>query len=65
MPKQPFPDSWKGKSGLYAVGFTNKGISGASFDAVRIAKDIGKLWKEETRQQKRLGACHRRCISQF
>ncbi|KAG0472763.1 hypothetical protein HPP92_014620 [Vanilla planifolia] len=41
-PKQPFPNSWKGKSGLYAVGFTRRGLAGASFDAACIAKDIGK-----------------------
>ncbi|XP_020094671.1 probable indole-3-pyruvate monooxygenase YUCCA9 [Ananas comosus] len=65
FPKMPFPNGWKGKSGLYAVGFTRRGLSGASSDAVRIAKDIGRVWKEETRQTKRLVACHRRCISQI
>lgn len=65
FPKMPFPNGWKGKAGLYAVGFTRRGLSGASSDAVRIAKDIGRLWKEETRQTKRLVACHRRCISQI
>ncbi|KAK4751075.1 hypothetical protein SAY87_004557 [Trapa incisa] len=68
LPRSPFPNGWKGKSGLYAVGFTRRGLSGASSDAVRIAQDIGKAWKEETKQQqrsKRTTACHRRCISQF
>ncbi|KAG0460352.1 hypothetical protein HPP92_020649 [Vanilla planifolia] len=55
LPKQPFPDGWKGKSGLYAVGFTRRGILGASSDATRVAAEIGKAWKEETRQQNRLG----------
>ncbi|EXB46053.1 Flavin-containing monooxygenase YUCCA8 [Morus notabilis] len=65
-PKAPFPQGWKGNAGLYAVGFTRRGLSGASADAVRIAQDIGKVWKQETRQQKkRTTACHRRCISQF
>ncbi|XP_068665817.1 probable indole-3-pyruvate monooxygenase YUCCA5 [Aristolochia californica] len=64
VPKQPFPNSWKGKAGLYAVGFTKRGLSGASLDAVRIAQDIGKVWKEETRKTKKFSACHRRCISQ-
>ncbi|KAG0474504.1 hypothetical protein HPP92_014190 [Vanilla planifolia] len=45
-PKQPFPNSWKGKSGLYAVGFTRRGLAGASFDAACIAKDIGKKSKQ-------------------
>ncbi|KAJ4955808.1 hypothetical protein NE237_012591 [Protea cynaroides] len=65
FPKSPFPNGWKGNAGLYAVGFTKKGLSGASFDAVRIAQDIGKVWKEETKQTKKAMACHRRCISQF
>ncbi|XP_010548723.1 PREDICTED: probable indole-3-pyruvate monooxygenase YUCCA8 [Tarenaya hassleriana] len=65
FPKTPFPNSWKGKSGLYAVGFTRRGLSGASADAVRIAQDIGSVWKLETKQpRKRSTACHRRCISQ-
>nr|XP_010933164.1 probable indole-3-pyruvate monooxygenase YUCCA9 [Elaeis guineensis] len=64
-PKVPFPNGWKGTSGLYAVGFTRKGLSGASSDAVRIAKDIGRVWKEEIKPAQRLTACHRRCISQI
>ncbi|KAJ6711045.1 INDOLE-3-PYRUVATE MONOOXYGENASE YUCCA3-RELATED [Salix koriyanagi] len=65
LPKAPFPHGWKGNAGLYAVGFTRRGLSGASSDATRIAQDIGKVWKEETKQTKRTTACHRRCISQF
>ncbi|ERN15901.1 hypothetical protein AMTR_s00039p00215960 [Amborella trichopoda] len=65
FPKNPFPNGWKGKSGLYAVGFTRIGLSGASVDAMKIAQDIGKMWKAETRQTKQFNACHRRCISQF
>ncbi|KAF8006253.1 hypothetical protein BT93_K0518 [Corymbia citriodora subsp. variegata] len=64
-PKMQFPNGWKGNAGLYAVGFTRRGLSGASSDAMRIAQDIGKVWKVETRQKKRTTACHRRCISQF
>ncbi|QCD97810.1 probable indole-3-pyruvate monooxygenase YUCCA8 [Vigna unguiculata] len=65
-PKMPFPHGWKGNAGLYAVGFTKRGLSGASSDAVKIAQDIGKVWKNETKQKKqRTTACHRRCISQF
>ncbi|KAG1354828.1 Flavin-containing monooxygenase [Cocos nucifera] len=55
-PKVPFPNGWKGDSGLYAVGFTRRGLSGASSDAVRIAKDIGRVWKEETKPAKGLTA---------
>ncbi|KAK3143159.1 hypothetical protein QOZ80_4BG0359200 [Eleusine coracana subsp. coracana] len=62
-PNTAFPHGWKGQSGLYAVGFTKRGLSGASADAVRIAKDLGNVWREETKPTKRTGACHRRCIS--
>jgi len=66
FPKCPFPNGWKGNVGLYAVGFTRRGLSGASFDAVKIAQDIAHLWKQETKPKKhRTTACHRRCISQF
>ncbi|XP_021762603.1 probable indole-3-pyruvate monooxygenase YUCCA3 [Chenopodium quinoa] len=65
FPKAPFPNGWKGNAGLYAAGFTKRGLSGASEDAIRVAEDIGKIWKEETKQKKPPAACHRRCISQF
>ncbi|MBA0579505.1 hypothetical protein Gorai_021758, partial [Gossypium raimondii] len=65
-PKAPFPHGWKGNGGLYAVGFTRRGLSGASSDAMRTAQDIGKLWKDETKQHKKITiAGHRQCISQF
>ncbi|XP_039003806.1 probable indole-3-pyruvate monooxygenase YUCCA5 [Hibiscus syriacus] len=66
FPKAPFPHGWKGNGGLYAVGFTRRGLSGAASDAVRIAQDIGKLWKDETKQHKKISiACQRRFMSQF
>ncbi|KAI6694505.1 hypothetical protein NL676_022215 [Syzygium grande] len=65
LPKSPFPNGWKGNSGLYAVGFTRRGLSGASSDAIKIAQDIGKEWKEEMGQKKTSTPTHRRCISQF
>ncbi|KAL1830413.1 hypothetical protein ACET3Z_000064 [Daucus carota] len=46
-PKTPFPNGWKGKKGLYAVGFTKRGLLGASADAMRVAQDIAELWKED------------------
>ncbi|KAL1353175.1 hypothetical protein HN51_017117 [Arachis hypogaea] len=45
MPKTPFPNGWKGKHGLYTVGFTRRGLSGTSSDAVKIANDIADQWK--------------------
>ncbi|KAK6914203.1 Flavin monooxygenase-like [Dillenia turbinata] len=69
FPKTPFPNGWKGKAGLYAVGFTRRGLSGASLDATRTAQDIGRIWKEETNQKKHYvgatTASYRRCISQI
>ncbi|XP_012077659.1 probable indole-3-pyruvate monooxygenase YUCCA3 [Jatropha curcas] len=66
IPKNPFPNGWKGKAGLYAVGFTRRGLSGASLDAISVALDIAKSWKEETKQKKKtVAARHRRCISHF
>ncbi|XP_031385123.1 indole-3-pyruvate monooxygenase YUCCA2-like [Punica granatum] len=49
FPRKPFPEGWKGKSGLYAVGFTRRGLLGASIDARRVAEDIGKQWKAENK----------------
>lgn len=45
LPRRPFPNGWKGECGLYAVGFTKRGILGASADAKRIAEDIERYWK--------------------
>ncbi|GFZ20177.1 flavin-binding monooxygenase family protein [Actinidia rufa] len=65
FPNAPFPNGWKGKAGLYAVGFTRRGLSGAASDAARIAQDIGKVCKEDLNQQKQKVPSHRRCISQL
>lgn len=53
FPRTPFPNGWKGNSGLYAVGFTRRGLAGASSDAVRTAEDIARAWTEETKLAKR------------
>ncbi|XP_057775978.1 indole-3-pyruvate monooxygenase YUCCA2-like [Salvia miltiorrhiza] len=45
LPKCPFPNGWKGEHGLYAVGFTQRGLLGAAMDAKNIAKDIEKCYK--------------------
>ncbi|KAG0503481.1 hypothetical protein HPP92_003553 [Vanilla planifolia] len=46
FPKKPFPNGWKGDRGLYAAGFTKRGLLGASMDATRIAQDIEQSWLE-------------------
>lgn len=40
FPRNPFPNGWKGECGLYAVGFTKRGLLGASLDARKIAEDV-------------------------
>ncbi|RRT39666.1 hypothetical protein BHE74_00025180 [Ensete ventricosum] len=45
FPRRPFPNGWKGGNGLYAVGFTKRGLLGASLDAWRIAQDIELRYK--------------------
>ncbi|URE06625.1 flavin-containing monooxygenase [Musa troglodytarum] len=45
FPRRPFPNGWKGGNGLYAVGFTKRGLLGASLDARRIAQDIELRYK--------------------
>ena len=47
MPRKEFPNGWKGECGLYAVGFTKRGLLGASMDARRIAEDIEVIWKAD------------------
>ncbi|XP_073039118.1 probable indole-3-pyruvate monooxygenase YUCCA4 [Primulina eburnea] len=48
IPKSPFPNGWKGENGLYAVGFTRRGLLGISSDAVNIATDITDQWRIKT-----------------
>ncbi|KAI4319432.1 hypothetical protein MLD38_033029 [Melastoma candidum] len=40
LPKQGFPNHWKGKNGLYCVGLSRRGLYGAAGDALLIADDI-------------------------
>ncbi|KAE8718796.1 putative indole-3-pyruvate monooxygenase YUCCA1 [Hibiscus syriacus] len=47
MPRQPFPNGWKGEDGLYAVGFTRRGLLGAAFHATKGAEDIELQWRAE------------------
>ncbi|OEL19290.1 putative indole-3-pyruvate monooxygenase YUCCA1 [Dichanthelium oligosanthes] len=49
MPKVPFPNGWKGNKGLYTVGFSQRGLLGASSDALNIARDIHCQWKDMSR----------------
>ncbi|KAK9102655.1 hypothetical protein Sjap_019909 [Stephania japonica] len=49
LPRKPFPNGWKGEWGLYSVGFTKRGLLGASLDAKRISQDIEQKWKSEAK----------------
>ncbi|KAJ7958602.1 Flavin-containing monooxygenase [Quillaja saponaria] len=49
LPRKSFPNGWRGENGLYAVGFTKRGLLGASMDAKRIADDIESCWKAEAK----------------
>ncbi|PSS17789.1 Indole-3-pyruvate monooxygenase [Actinidia chinensis var. chinensis] len=48
MPRTPFPNSWKGQNGLYAGGFTRRGLLGTASDALNIARDITNQWRTST-----------------
>lgn len=50
MPRKPFPNGWKGKNGLYAVGFTRRGLLGSAMDATKIADDIEESSDVEANQ---------------
>uniref|UniRef100_M8CBQ4 Flavin-containing monooxygenase n=1 Tax=Aegilops tauschii TaxID=37682 RepID=M8CBQ4_AEGTA len=50
-PKTPFPDGWKGRNGLYTVGFSQRGLLGASSDALCVARDIHCQWRERERER--------------
>ncbi|KAK4774401.1 hypothetical protein SAY86_009336 [Trapa natans] len=50
LPKKPFPHTWRGKDGLYSVGFTKRGLLGASMEALKIAEDIELTWKVDMKK---------------
>lgn len=43
MPKYKSPNHWKGKNGIYCVGFASAGLFGISNDAMNIANDISQI----------------------
>ncbi|KAM7257482.1 hypothetical protein ACFE04_013223 [Oxalis oulophora] len=49
FPKKPFPNGWKGNNGLYAVGFTKRGILGSALEGKKIAEDVHLSWKSEAK----------------
>ena len=59
MPKTPFPNGWNGGGGLYAVGFTRRGLLGTAFDAAKIAEDIAQQWRT---LKDKSNLCNTHCI---
>ncbi|PSR88035.1 Indole-3-pyruvate monooxygenase [Actinidia chinensis var. chinensis] len=45
--KNLFPNNWKGKNGIYSVGFSGRGLLGVSIDSQRIAEDIASQWNSQ------------------
>ncbi|KAG5019426.1 hypothetical protein JHK87_015281 [Glycine soja] len=45
MPKNDFPNHWKGDRGLYCAGLSNRGLFGVKMDAEAIADDINQTLK--------------------
>ncbi|XP_039063108.1 indole-3-pyruvate monooxygenase YUCCA6-like [Hibiscus syriacus] len=50
-PRKSFPNGWKGERGLYAVGFTKRGLLGTSMDATKIACNIQRCWNDEAKHR--------------
>ncbi|CAA0828156.1 Probable indole-3-pyruvate monooxygenase YUCCA10 [Striga hermonthica] len=40
LPRNPYPNHWKGINGLYCAGLAHRGLPGAGMDAQKIAHDI-------------------------
>ncbi|XP_062189469.1 indole-3-pyruvate monooxygenase YUCCA4-like [Phragmites australis] len=40
------PNGWKGERGLYAVGFSRRGLLGVSMDATKVVDDIVQRWRD-------------------
>ncbi|PWA73650.1 flavin-binding monooxygenase family protein [Artemisia annua] len=53
FPTKSFPQGWKGECGLYAIGFTRRGLLGTSMDATsRIVEDIQRQWNMDMKHLK-------------
>ncbi|KAF2293880.1 hypothetical protein GH714_005374 [Hevea brasiliensis] len=50
MPRNPFPNHWKGENGAYCVGLARDGISGVSKDAIAVAYDINGILSHEEKE---------------
>lgn len=43
IPKQSYPNHWKGKNGLYCVGLSRRGLYGSAADAQNVADHINSI----------------------
>ncbi|KAL5564722.1 hypothetical protein UlMin_027886 [Ulmus minor] len=43
MPRNEYPNHWKGEKGIYCAGLTRGGLPGVSFDVIVITNDICKI----------------------
>ncbi|RWV92731.1 hypothetical protein GW17_00044868 [Ensete ventricosum] len=50
-PKLPFPNGCSGENGIYFVGFTGKGLLGASADAIESALRISERWTSRSKKR--------------
>ncbi|CAM0880475.1 unnamed protein product [Alopecurus aequalis] len=61
--KDGFPKKskdWKGKNGLYAIGFSRRGLLGVSMDAMNISEDIVQQWRDMHMEEVRENMSNRR-----
>lgn len=47
MPKNDYPNHWKGDHGLYCGGLARRGLWGVKMDAEAIAEDITQSLKQD------------------
>ncbi|KAF4366307.1 hypothetical protein CsatB_023494 [Cannabis sativa] len=43
MPKNKYPNHWKGDNGIYCIGMSGRGLAGISSDAILVANDIHNI----------------------
>ncbi|XP_062114799.1 probable indole-3-pyruvate monooxygenase YUCCA10 [Humulus lupulus] len=43
MPKNKYPNHWKGDNGIYCIGMSGRGLAGISSDAILVANDIDNI----------------------
>jgi hypothetical protein len=62
-PEEIMQDSTRRCSGLYVVGYSRKGLSGCSSDAIKVATDISREWRQEADDASMAFSCKRKNYS--